>query len=108
LEDFGSKFDKMLEETGIVLDSNSKMKEITDMEYVTLQNLVKTVEDTKKSFSSTVEEVKSLNNYVFEINKITEVINSIAGQTNLLALNASIESARAGEAARGLLLWRTR
>jgi len=41
LEDFGSKFDKMLEETGIVLDSNSKMKEITDMEYVTLQNLVK-------------------------------------------------------------------
>lgn len=101
LEDFGSKFDKMLEETGIVLDSNSKMKEITDMEYVTLQNLVKTVEDTKKSFSSTVEEVKSLNNYVFEINKITEVINSIAGQTNLLALNASIESARAGEAGKG-------
>jgi len=56
----------MLEETGIVLDSNSKMKEITDMEYVTLQNLVKTVEDTKKSFSSTVEEVKSLNNYVLK------------------------------------------
>nr|WP_276020315.1 methyl-accepting chemotaxis protein [Acetivibrio straminisolvens] len=101
LEDFGNKLDRMLDETGIVLDSNSKMKEITDAEYISLQNLVESVEDTKKSFSSTMEEVESLNKDVFEITKITEIINSIAGQTNLLALNASIESARAGEAGKG-------
>lgn len=36
------------------------------------------------------------------IGEIIETIKSIADQTNLLALNASIESARAGEAERGL------
>jgi len=36
-----------------------------------------------------------------EINKVTEVIKTIALQTNLLALNATIEATNAGEAGRG-------
>lgn len=53
---------------------------------------------TVKQATSVVDElaIKSA-----EINKIVEVIRSIAGQTNLLALNAAIEAARAGEQGKG-------
>ncbi|AOY87734.1 hypothetical protein BKP64_05855 [Marinobacter salinus] len=46
-------------------------------------------------------EVEELGQGVGSINKVVEVINSVAEQTNLLALNAAIEAARAGEHGRG-------
>lgn len=47
------------------------------------------------------ERINLLSAKAFEIQNITEVINSIAQQTNLLALNAAIEAARAGDQGRG-------
>ena len=47
------------------------------------------------------ETIQALSQRSEEIQRVTQVIQSIASQTNLLALNAAIEAARAGEHGRG-------
>lgn len=66
------------------------------------------VEQTRQQIDSLANEVQQtsavihqLEQHGQEINRVLEVIQSIAEQTNLLALNAAIEAARAGEAGRG-------
>lgn len=55
-----------------------------------------------RDMASTANDVmRQLERAAGEINKVTEVIKSIALQTNLLALNATIEATSAGEAGRG-------
>ncbi|RCL28902.1 chemotaxis protein [Pseudomonas sp. AFG_SD02_1510_Pfu_092] len=66
------------------------------------------VEQTRQHIDSLASEVQQtsavihqLEQHGNEIDRVLEVIQSIAEQTNLLALNAAIEAARAGEAGRG-------
>ncbi|MCW8277420.1 methyl-accepting chemotaxis protein [Pseudomonas sp. PCH199] len=66
------------------------------------------VEQTRQYIDSLASEVQQTSTVIHhleqhgqEINRVLEVIQSIAEQTNLLALNAAIEAARAGEAGRG-------
>ncbi len=79
-------------------------------------------EQTNNGRSIVKHAISSINNVSTEMQKVTDVINtleedsgnigtvldvikSIAEQTNLLALNAAIEAARAGEQGRGFAVW---
>ncbi|WP_110456709.1 methyl-accepting chemotaxis protein [Shewanella algidipiscicola] len=66
---------------------------------------VQTTIDSVAELHSELERAKTIINDLSvssqEIEKILEVIGTIADQTNLLALNAAIEAARAGESGRG-------
>ena len=59
------------------------------------------VAEAKRCAQIAVSNAKGLTSTVEQIDRVTALVNSIAGQTNLLALNATIEAARAGPAGRG-------
>lgn len=68
---------------------------------VRLQNGVADINRLAVSVSNAADQLQQLRNSADNIQRITDVINGLAGQTNLLALNAAIEAARAGEQGRG-------
>jgi methyl-accepting chemotaxis protein len=55
----------------------------------------------KEMAAAATAAMRQLDQAASEINKVTEVIKSIALQTNLLALNATIEATSAGDAGKG-------
>jgi methyl-accepting chemotaxis protein len=59
------------------------------------------VAEAKRCAEIAVANAKGLSLTVEQIERVTGVVNAIAGQTHLLALNATIEAARAGETGRG-------
>ncbi len=74
----------------------------------TIGEIAKNATEAARVAGEAVEAAESANQTVsklgdssLEIEKVIEVITSIAQQTNLLALNATIEAARAGEAGKG-------
>jgi len=89
-------------EKNIVMETDSEsMKDLSNYGIVTIDNLNKKTAQTNEITLNVVNEITQLNEYVKNINLITNVLRSIADQTNLLALNAAIEAARAGESGRG-------
>lgn len=58
-------------------------------------------EDANKQSKNALEIIDSLGIAARDIDRITIVIEAIAGQIDLLALNATIEAARAGDAGKG-------
>jgi methyl-accepting chemotaxis protein len=62
---------------------------------------VSIVQNGRVKMETMIEVVNNIASNSEKINKITEVIESIANKTNLLSLNAAIEAARAGEHGKG-------
>ncbi|WP_100638278.1 methyl-accepting chemotaxis protein [Marinobacter salexigens] len=67
----------------------------------TLGTAVEGVDALAGEMGEASEAIGQVANRSEEINRILDVIRSVAEQTNLLALNAAIEAARAGEQGRG-------
>lgn len=82
------------------VDSES-MRELSEYGLTTIERLNAKTVQTNEITTNVVKEIAQLNQYVKNINVITQVLRGIADQTNLLALNAAIEAARAGDAGKG-------
>jgi len=80
---------------------SESMKKLSDFGSSTIENLNRKTAQTDEITKDVVQEIAKLNEYVQNINVITNVLRDIADQTNLLALNAAIEAARAGDAGKG-------
>ncbi len=90
-----------VEKTKVMEADSESMKELSGYGLSTIDNLNRKTAQTNEITSNVVQNISQLNQYVKNINVITNVLRSIADQTNLLALNAAIEAARAGDAGKG-------
>ena len=90
-----------VEKTLLMEEASETMKSLSDFGITTIEALNEKTAITNDITVNVVKEINQLNQYVKNINVITNVLRGIADQTNLLALNAAIEAARAGEAGRG-------
>ncbi len=85
---------------GIAKNTRATAEEASQSQ-VTVQNIVRSLDELIQLISHSNEAIISLNERTGEISAIVNLIKDIADQTNLLALNAAIEAARAGEHGRG-------
>lgn len=95
------KISLAVEKTHVMEVDSETMIELSDYGLTTIESLNRKTVQTNEITTNVVKEISQLNQYVKNINVITQVLRSIADQTNLLALNAAIEAARAGDAGKG-------
>ena len=100
-EEVSGKIDEIqdLMESGqnVVLDIESKVKDIKEDNSSRIANLT----DKSQKIGNGLSEAITKSEIINEINVLTSSIKNITDQTNLLALNAAIEAARAGEQGKG-------
>jgi len=93
--------DKTMENSTTIIKLTKSMSSITQKNQDNIEDIVKKVNDIKKSNQQTATQFEYIKQNNLQIDDALKIINAVSEQTNLLALNASIEAARAGEAGKG-------
>ncbi|PES94863.1 methyl-accepting chemotaxis protein [Bacillus cereus] len=101
LENMAQSVEQMDRSVGEIKGVTGKAEAASKQGLNTVQNLVRTREESSSIVVHTEEASGRLEQRVGSIQNVVELIKGISDQTNLLALNASIEAARAGEQGKG-------
>lgn len=89
------------ESTQSITDASNEIDRATKEGMDKVESLIDINRQCMEAFDNIFAGISSIEESSARINKVSELISSIAAQTNLLSLNASIEAARAGEYGRG-------
>lgn len=93
--------DEVATTASATLAATRQTAQATESGRLELDCTVESIAQLTKGVIDASGQAQSLATKTQNINKVLNVIRSVAEQTNLLALNAAIEAARAGEAGRG-------
>lgn len=101
MKDMALAISDVAQNTAHAAESALSAREQSDIGSDNISTAIDSVSHLSEKIDSSNNTLAQLVTDTAEIDKVLEVINSIAEQTNLLALNAAIEAARAGEQGRG-------
>ncbi|MGI8386471.1 methyl-accepting chemotaxis protein [Robertmurraya sp. P23] len=98
---FGADLDSVNQSINEVDASTGSIMGMANESSEEMGRMIKSFEALNETFMGLIQQVKSVEMNIRQVNEMTEIINAISDQTNLLALNAAIEAARAGESGKG-------
>lgn len=85
-------------------DAADKAIKSTEAAHDTVSDTVSGITSIRETIRETEKRIKRLGERSQEINRVVNLINTIAERTHILALNASMHAASAGEAGRGFVV----